>query len=360
MGFIRIIGVVGASALASALLGAAGAAPAQAAPAAKAGWRIVDTPRLTTNDKLNATDASGWKNIWAVGQGDDQGGGTPLALRWDGNAWKRVSAPSGMTRLWDVSTSGATNTWFSGIGTHQVLRWNNGTWSGFSPEGKFVQAVGAAGTDEAWLAVKEQTSSGTELRHFDGARWATVPSPKFTNIAGFRANGADDVWAVGSHQDGGNGEPFAMHWNGTTWTSVPVPHYSKFGNPAGLSDIAVLGENDVYASGNINMEEATSEPILVHWNGTKWSKVSVPEMTGSHRVRGIVKDDQGGLMLLRAGKYVQHRSVDGSWTRQTLPSPAKKTPSAQAMTHVPGTSHTLIVGGTTPEPSDNLVYLDTK
>jgi hypothetical protein len=57
----------------------------------------------------------------------------------------------------------------------------------------------------------------------------TTVNPKPTQVnnssfAGVSASGPDEAWAVGTYEDAdANDNPLAEHWNGTSWTRVTVP-----------------------------------------------------------------------------------------------------------------------------------------
>jgi hypothetical protein len=110
---------------------------------------------------------------------------------------------------------------------------------------------------------------------------AITGSNRLSSIAAISAN---DVWAVGSHQDNQymNERPVTMHWNGTQWRIVSVPDVGV--NSAYLSDVAAVSSNDVWAVGSRN---GGSEALIIHWNGTAWSLVSVPPPAASARLSGV-------------------------------------------------------------------------
>lgn len=358
MRFVRTTAVAAAAVTGAAVLTAGVSAQAAATP----GWRVVaSVPKLSSDDILHSTSASSWYNIWAVGNADQSGNsnGVGLALRWAGTSWKRITAPSGTNEFNDVSANSSTNTWLTGRGTHNVFRWNNGKWSSYQFANEVPQSIVGTGGTQAWLATGGLTSTTTTLRHYTGGAWHTASSPAFTNITAFANGGASDIWAVGSEASGDTTDTFAMHWNGSKWTDTGVPSYSVYGNPASLNSIAVLSKNNVWAAGNVAMEpQATPVPILVHWNGKTWTKTSVPAIRNA-LIRGIVKDNTGGIFLLRGDSTVQRRTSSGTYSTETLPAPAKGRNAEMAgLAHVPSTTHTLIVGGTYPEPSDSLIYIN--
>jgi hypothetical protein len=67
--------------------------------------------------------------------------------------------------------------------------------------------------------------------HFDGFEWSVVPTvnPGSTGnvLYGVSAVSANDVWAVGQKiGDAGPDQALVEHWNGFSWSEVPVPHPS--------------------------------------------------------------------------------------------------------------------------------------
>ncbi len=90
-------------------------------------------------------------------------------------------------------------------------------------------------------------------------------------------------WAVGA-QDGAGGVGLlnqAMHWNGTRWRNVSVPNPGGTGADS-VSELfavrCVAAANcwavGVHSSGGAQLNEA------LHWNGTKWTAVPTPNPGG--------------------------------------------------------------------------------
>jgi hypothetical protein len=193
----------------------------------------------------SATDA------WAVG---DYGNpttraGETLVLHWNGTSWSKVASPNpggtsvgDDTELYGVSTDSATDAW--AVGYYQ----NPNT-----------------GAEE------------TLVLHWNGARWSKVASPNpggtaGNSLSGVSADSATDAWAVGLYGNTTTGatETLVLHWNGTSWSKVASP------NPGGttsssdvnyLSGVSADSATDAWAVGDY-----TGGTLVVHWNGTNWSK----------------------------------------------------------------------------------------
>jgi len=96
------------------------------------------------------------------------------------------------------------------------------------------------------------------------------------NLVSVAATSPTDVWAVGSF---GNPSPkptspLIVHWNGARWTRVTVPHF-PYGE---LNAVAAVSKNDAWAVGyNETQVPGYLDPpstLVLHWNGKVWRPVS--------------------------------------------------------------------------------------
>lgn len=110
--------------------------------------------------------------------------------------------------------------------------------------------------------------------------------------------------------------------------------------------MAFAGTNDVYAGGNTYLGEDDNRALLVHWNGTKWSKVSVPAKVSDSWMGGVgvTPVGGGGIWCAWAHRHIARRTPSGTYTDYTLP--ARGLPYVNAVAHIPGSKTTLAVGST--------------
>jgi hypothetical protein len=104
---------------------------------------------------------------------------------------------------------------------------------------------------------------------------------QFSN-APFAATAAiadDDIWAVGDSTSSGTNQPLAVHFNGTSWSAVSTPTLSGGGS---FSGVAAVASNDVWAVGSTG-----SQPLIEHWDGTSWSVVSSPKLPHGGSLSGV-------------------------------------------------------------------------
>jgi hypothetical protein len=97
------------------------------------------------------------------------------------------------------------------------------------------------------------------------------------SFAATAASAANDFWAVGaSNLDSSNEQPLAVHFDGTSWSVVSTPMLS---GRASFDGVAAVASNDAWAVGAQNISSTgVAEPLIEHWDGTSWSVVSSPKL----------------------------------------------------------------------------------
>jgi hypothetical protein len=119
--------------------------------------------------------------------------------------------------------------------------------------------------------------------HWNGSTWTQVPAPgpgtRANSLTAVSGVASDDVWAVGTYNDTGDQRglvhPLAMHYNGASWVSTPMPQTAAGGY---LRAVTALASNDVWAVGS---KDGYSTPVAYHWNGSIWTEVPTAPPGGS-------------------------------------------------------------------------------
>lgn len=261
---------------------------------------------------------------WAVGY-YQAGGYQPLAMQWNGTQWS-LNLPAAFpsdSLFTDVDTLADGTAWAVGFqttkaGTRSTLieHASGGTWTP-------VASPNVAGsTDNSLMAVSGTQATGlwavgywlspTGLQPLVLRYDTTKPSPSWAVVAGVPAPGrvdtvltgvdvqtASDVWAVGYCNDGGADRPVALRWNGSTWTSSPVPGAGL------LRGVSAVGSGNVWAAGAYYSTSLQGyQTLVVHFNGTAWSTVvSADAHSASDEVIGLAASPNGSALTLvgRAG-----------------------------------------------------------
>jgi hypothetical protein len=181
-------------------------------------------------------------DIWAVGdtwsQSSDQQHVTPLIEHYDGTKWAIVPTPAVPNTIAVYATL-----------TTVSARSSNDVW-----------AVG-------WQNQKSIDVDNVPLvEHYDGTKWslidglpdlgggvpANVYAASGTNVWAFTINGTTDVASF-------------LHWDGKTWTSVPVPGPQEWGMSYTYTAIGGTGPDDIWAAGYVdNTSYGIFTPQIAH------------------------------------------------------------------------------------------------
>ena len=257
---------------------------------------------------LDAVSASGPGDAWAVGEMRQQRYQfLPLALHWNGTAWSTVNISAlGSTEVLGVADISPTDAYAFGSYTHngQAAHWDGTAWTNFSPPqpannnmGATLGAVSADGPNDVWMvgSALEQIGANAYQNepysvHWNGTSWSLVPMPPVGSsdvnavdtLYGLKANSPTDVWAVGTAgvvDSIGSYSTLIEHWNGTSWSKVPSPNVGT--DPLLHSVTTANAANDVWAVGDDVVPGTTRRQTLTEqWNGSSWSVVASPDAAG--------------------------------------------------------------------------------
>jgi hypothetical protein len=258
------------------------------------------------------------------------GGGLSALPSIPAGGWKVVPSPAlAGGELIAVSALNQNEAWAVGSrapggGFYPLAEhWDGAQWKNvdISGPGGFNQlrAVADVSTSNAW-AVGVTGSWSALIEHWNGSSWTPVSSPVSgaqTPLYGLKAFAANDIWAVG--ENGSNG--LALHFDGTSWSNVPLPE------PPGdsltvFTQVDGTSASDVWVVGQSG--DGPAQPLVEHFDGSTWTIVPSPPSAGDYAyVRGLDVRPGGNLWLVgdtlgpppdyTESPLVQHRDANG-WT----------------------------------------------
>jgi hypothetical protein len=220
-------------------------------------------------------------------------------------SWNLVSSPNAGTynSLIAVAGSSTSDVWavgntqsVSGAPATLAQHFDGTSWTIVSTPNPGVQnvlrGVAAISTKDAWAVGVEFLSSGGNqglILQWKGTAWSQVTAPTIPGRAIYlnrvAAISSKDAWAVGgSFDSSGLNAPVTMHWNGKKWTIVTIPNVGPYGST--LTAVAPVSTNDVWAIGDTSMNPSRSSYMTLaeHWDGKKWSTVSTPNANAGDNV----------------------------------------------------------------------------
>ena len=241
-----------------------------------------------------------------------------------------------------------------------------------TPDSEIDQPVdllmGASGTsaDDLWVVGYSSpggTPAQTLIEHWNGSVWSLLKSPNpganGDILEGVSAISPRDAWAVGARQNQGSffQRPMALHWNGTAWSSVPVPNAAECSGHSYLTSVSAASSTDVWAAGWCGSGgDGTAFAYIDHWNGSTWT-VSAGQATtmagsqlygisaagGNVWAVGFVQKP-GGSPAVAMSLRLNH----GAW--ESVAVPLAGTPNPAAVVAVPGGGAWSVGSAQSPQP----------
>ncbi|HST05403.1 MAG TPA: S-layer homology domain-containing protein [Chloroflexia bacterium] len=267
-------------------------------------WHLVSSPNFASGSNfLFGVKEVAPDDVWAVGYYTSTDSiSRTLTLHWNGTDWNIVPSPNTEAHdniLRSVSASASNDVWAVGYSANAdairgtlTLHWDGTQWSivpspnTTSPE-NVLQGVTSVGADDVWAVGYHENRAliftQTLTMHWDGTTWTVVSSPDTGTRAilyAITSLASDYVWAVGFYVDGNSiGQTLTLHWDGTQWDIVPSPNGP--GNST-LTAVDAHTANDIWAVGNYFHGPQESPPLVEHWDGSQWSIVPSPWFGGSY------------------------------------------------------------------------------
>lgn len=195
-----------------------------------------------------------------------------------------------------------------------------GTFSGAGGIGTLDYLTVVNATD-AWAAGQNGGGStpGSLLVHWDGQSWSPVPVPVSLLPTDLEAV-SGSVWLLGMDA---NSRFHAERWDGTHWAGFAFP------TTVGLTGMTVFSSSNVWVFGSRSGNSGTTA-FAEHYNGTKWTAESVPAVPSGQAPSATSAQNQWVPAVTTASIganpwqqiwVLMHRSA-GTWHTVRVPRPS--------------------------------------
>jgi hypothetical protein len=169
--------------------------------------------------------------------------------------------------------------------------------------------VAASSPADAWaigFAGKTKGSLLTQpiIRHWTGRTWRLVTLPakigrelarQAASLSVVGATSASNVWIFDF--TGGY-----LRLDGSRWTLGQLPGASKKSGALILIDAAnVFSRTDVWAFGVRFSADAVATPYAAHFNGRRWSRVTMPDLPGGGLITAVAAVSPGDIWAVELG-----------------------------------------------------------
>ncbi|GLZ33563.1 hypothetical protein Lesp02_57510 [Lentzea sp. NBRC 105346] len=158
-----------------------------------------------------------------------------------------------------------------------ALRWNGSSWAQESelPRDSFPFGLEVRSPSDIWTI-------GDGVQHWNGSTWSAASFPPASD-GYFMPESLDSVpsgqaWVVGRlvNDSVKDQHPVAYAWNGTAWSRVSLPDLGI----GALQSVVAVAPNNIWAAGFAAGTPQTS--LVVHFDGVSWQRVSSPSVPGAH------------------------------------------------------------------------------
>jgi hypothetical protein len=306
-------------------------------------WHVVKQVGFLNGPEVNFAAASA-QDAWSTWVTTGQGQGSPPALpqaveRWNGTAWQRITLPASLVphvrTAVSVATGSVSDAWiFSWKWPAEALRYSGSRWTlqaipswvirpaadkrlsvssvAFSPKDVWVFSLGIDAHKDHYAA------------HYDGRTWSKVPLPAIPGEVSVVS--ANDIWALGVTSGSSVSSWTASgvtHYNGRTWsfTRLPALPVAK-GVSVSYANLTATGPGSTWLVRTLTMEDGVSTPTVTHLSGSRWTTVGFPSGPGSLIPLATAQDGSGGLWVdaiftnPSGFTYTYHLS-GGKWTESS-------------------------------------------
>ena len=199
--------------------------------------------------------------------------------------WRVVPSPRiSNAGLQDVDALTRTDVWAVGNGFSRPARptqmivehWDGHRWRAWRPveRSALPPAISASSRHDVWIVGTAPHYKPLTL-HYDGQSWTSVPVPSVPDetdaLRGVVALAPNNAWAVGQSSRPVEGQrALILHWDGSAWTRVAAPA----GLEGTLLGVSAVSANDIWAVAPAQEDSLVGlRVIVVHWNGTIWREV---------------------------------------------------------------------------------------
>ena len=262
-------------------------------------WSRVPSASPGSSSELFGVTTVSDDDAWAVGDTYSHTGDRTLILHWDGKVWNRVPSPSpgGDAILSAVAAVSPGNVWAVGnyafrrgngwIGRSLVLHWNGTSWKrARSPNPRIPKGggrddfgdVAATTTHDLWAVGVSGGDCGCGfdpgfVERWNGHAWARVAVPNLkagVSVSGVAMASPGWAWIAGTEGLGrGPWRTLLLSCRRSTCHRVTTP---SPGASAFLDQVTVASPTDGWAVGGwSHTTYGRTRPLILHWNGRKWS-----------------------------------------------------------------------------------------
>ncbi len=234
--------------------------------------------------------------------------------------------------------------------------------------GTTILAATASSPADAWAFGDLDSGSGSlesYVLHYNGQHWRRVTVPVLASSVSSLA--ADDLWIVGQTDASLRTSPpsWAMaNWTGASWHVVPLPRVTRAkGLALSQPGILALSPSSIWVDFQLTRDGADDGAVFLHYNGNSWTQIPVPHWSATWH-SNMTPDGRGGFWIAISTLRSYSEMYDyrnGHWSGPDVLSKAGHYTVINATATRPGTTQAWAVGyrgSTTGNPNPKAVVYE--
>jgi hypothetical protein len=240
--------------------------------------------------------------------------------------------------LFSLSADAKNDVWAAG--DFISMRFNGQAWTAFplvvfqgkgESEGT-MNAVAAVSPNDVWAVgdtLENITPPGNGdfvgvIEHFEGNQWSLFQTVPGIELLAVKAVSANNIFAVGDINGGDQvPSPWIEHFDGTRWSPVSLPALPN-GQTGVMRGIAVISANDIWAVGDSGGVVPTNT-VAMHFDGRQWNLVSVPvplngkvhDVSFGRGITAIATNDIWAVGSYRGLPFGNQKTLTEHWDGRT-------------------------------------------
>jgi hypothetical protein len=133
----------------------------------------------------------------------------------------------------------------------------------------------------------------------------TVPHGQLSGVA---SPSPGNAWAVGSTINPSSlvQRPLLLHWNGRRWSQQTVPGVSQ----GQLTAVTAVSASNVWVVGSDYGASASPGIVILHWNGRAWSRVASPS-NASYQAVAVAATSRIAWVAAYNGRFTEFLHLTG-------------------------------------------------
>ncbi len=256
---------------------------------------------------MHYTAATGWQTVTVPAK--------PGAGVWGGLYGIDIKGTTG----WIVSNN------YHLSGSPSFLQFDGTNWTPVSAPFLNYNGVSIVNANDAWAVANNfgfNSSGIASLAHYSGGSWSevtsTVSAAGTVYMQGIHMLSASDGWAAGYAGYTFSGyQCVLLHYNGSNWSQVPCPAEASDVQLASVymrssNDVWAVGNQYGWAAGNRYILSQRGPGVILHYDGSAWTRSTAPPETPALRSIKLVGSDDGWIV---GWDGTILRLVGGNWTR---------------------------------------------